>query len=255
MNIPEPPKVQPEGQTPTVQPPKPKPQRGAIQVYETLREDILWLRLAPGSAIDEVTFAARFDISRTPIREALMLLAGEGLVVFLPNRTSIVPPLSLHNMGEYMDMYLLLSRAVVHGVIQHHTPGQIELLRAALQGVLHNLGTSPGEPALRADLALRHALGDMADNTFQNRFYRQILDMGIRAKILHFFPNSTPADLALMRTRWQAVIDAIAARDAVAADQILSQMILTENEIILRSLHPRFGHDLALNPSIDTKDA
>ena len=50
---------------------KPKAQRGAIQVYETLRDDILWLRIAPGSAIDEVALAARFDISRTPVREAL----------------------------------------------------------------------------------------------------------------------------------------------------------------------------------------
>lgn len=249
MNISDQPKVRPEAQ-----PPKAKAQRGAIQVYEAMRDDILWLRIAPGSAIDEVALATRFEISRTPIREALMLLAGDGLVVFLPNRTSIVPPLSLQNMGEFMDMYLLLSRAVVHGVIQNHAAGQTEELRAALDGVLHNLGASPGEPALRADLALRHALGDMADNTFQNRFYRQILDMGIRAKILHFFPNSTPADLALMRSRWQAVIDAIAARDADSADRILSQMILTENEIILRSLQPRFGHDLALSPSTGAVD-
>lgn len=255
MNISDQPNVQPDHQSPMAQSPKPKAQRGAIQVYEALREDILWLRIAPGSAIDELTLAARFDISRTPIREALMLLAADGLVVFLPNRTSIVLPLSLHNMGEFMDMYLLLSRAVVHGAIQNHTADQIKALRSALDGVLQNLDTAPGEPALRADLALRHVLGDMADNMFQNRFYRQILDMGIRAKILHFFPNCTQADLALMRTRWQAVIDAIAARDAVSADRILSEMILAENEIILRSLHPRFGHDLALSPTIDTEDA
>jgi DNA-binding GntR family transcriptional regulator len=240
--------------TPEIPGPKSKPQRGAIQVYEALRDDILWLRISPGSAIDEVALATRFDISRTPIREALMLLAGDGLVVFLPNRTSIVPPLSLENMGEFMDMYLLLSRAVIHGVIQHHKPDQKGVLHAGLADVLYNLGTSPGEPALRADLALRHVLGNIADNAFQNRFYRQILDMGIRVKILHFFPNSTAADLAAMRSSWQALIEAITGRDAEAADQIITRMILAENEVILRSLQPRFGHDLALSPQIATKE-
>jgi DNA-binding GntR family transcriptional regulator len=233
----------PPPEVPETSGPKPKTQRGAIQVYETLREDILWLRIAPGTAIDEVALAARFEISRTPIREALMLLAGDNLLVFLPNRSSIVPPLSLHNMGEYMDMYLLLSRAVVRGAA---TAGHSPALQARLDDLLYHLETAPGEPALRAELALRHLLGDLASNAFQNRFYRQILDMGIRSKILHFFPNSKPADLAAMRLSWQLLIDAITRHDAPGADQIMTGLLLAENEIILRSLHPKFGHDLAI---------
>ena len=236
---------------PVTQPPIGKPpigklraQRGAIQVYETLRDDILWLRIAPGTAIDEVALAARFDISRTPVREALMLLAGDNLVVFLPNRTSIVPPLSLHNMGEYMDMYLLLSRAVVRGAV---LAPDLSALQPLLDNLLFHLETAPGEPALRAELALRHGLGDLARNAFQNRFYRQIIDMGIRSKILHFFPNATPADLAAIRAAWAALTCALLRRDADAADQIITQMLLAENEVILRSLHPKFGHDLPLS--------
>ena len=225
---------------------RPKAQRGAIQVYEALRDDILWLRIAPGTAIDEVALAARFEISRTPVREALMLLAGDSLVVFLPNRTSIVPPLSLHNMGEYLDMYLLLSRAVVRGVVLAADGVDRALLQSCLDDLLFHLETAPGEAALRLELALRHLLGDLANNTFQNRFYRQILDAGIRSKILHFFPNARPADLAAIRLSWQLLIDAILRRDADTADRITTQMLLAENEIILRSLHPKFGHDLAL---------
>lgn len=223
-----------------------KPQRGAIQVYETLREDILWLRIAPGSAIDEVALAARFEISRTPIREALMLLAADSLVVFLPNRTSIVPPLSLHNMGEYMDMYLLLSRAVVQGAILNFKEEDREGLQDRLTVLLEHLAAAPGEAALRAELALRHLLGDVACNTFQNRFYRQILDMGIRSKILHFFPNSRPADLRAIIQSWQSLLAAVLRRDAAGADRIVTDMLLAENEIILRSLHPKFGQDLAM---------
>jgi DNA-binding GntR family transcriptional regulator len=229
-------------------PTKPKVQRGAIQVYETLREDILWLRISPGSAIDEVALATRFDVSRTPIREALMLLAGDGLVVFLTNRTTIVLPLSLHNVGEFMDCYLLLSRAVVRGAVLNHHAGQEVALKAALAKVLEKLETSPGEPALRADLDLRRLLGEIANNSFQYNFYRQILDAGIRSKIMHFFPNSTQQDRSAIQNDWTKLIGAILARDADAADRIIIAMILAEHEVILRSVSPRYGHVLPLNP-------
>jgi DNA-binding GntR family transcriptional regulator len=232
------------------QPPsaKPKAQRGAIPVYEALRDDILWLRLAPGSAIDEVALATRFEISRTPVREALMLLAAEHLVVFLPNRTSIVPPLSLHNLGHYMDMYLLLSRSAIRGAVMSYRPDDhAQPLRDALAAVTAGLAFEPAEPALRADLALRHLIGDIAGNWFQNKFYRQILDMGIRSRILHFFPNSRPTDLAAMQAAWGQAVEAICAGDADTADRVMTAMILTEGEVILRSHRPSYGHDLPLS--------
>jgi DNA-binding GntR family transcriptional regulator len=227
-------------------PQKAKVQRGAIQVYEALRDDILWLRLAPGSAIDEVTLAKRFDISRTPIREALMLLAGDGLVVFLANRTTIVLPLSLHNTGEFMDMYLLLSRAVVRGAALHIRPEHAETLRAGLSDVIERLEMSAGEDALRADMALRHLIGDIAKNSFQNKSYRQILDAGIRSKIIHFFPNASPQDLRNMQDHWKRLIAAIENQQSEVADRIVTAMILAEGEVILRSLAPRYGHTLPL---------
>ncbi len=55
---------------------------GVKMVYDLLRDEILDLKLAPGSPIDEVQLADRFKMSRTPIREALVRLAGEGLIEF-----------------------------------------------------------------------------------------------------------------------------------------------------------------------------
>jgi DNA-binding GntR family transcriptional regulator len=226
---------------------KPRSPRGAIQIYETLRADILWLRLEPGAAIDEVTLAKRFDVSRTPIREALMLLAGDGLVVFLPNRTTIVLPLSLHNLGEYLDMYLLLSRAVVRGAVLNDSADREIPLRAALAEVLLRLETAPGTKALEADLALRHLMGEMAKNMYQAKYHRETLDAGIRTKVLHLYPNSYTDDLRFMQDCWRKLIDAILHKDADAADRIVTQLILAEGKIILRPLAPRYGHTFDLN--------
>lgn len=86
---------------------------GALQVYDELREDILWLRIKPGATLDEVGLAARFKVSRTPIREAFLLLLGKNFVQFLPNRTTIAAPFLLNNLGDYMDTFLILSRGAV----------------------------------------------------------------------------------------------------------------------------------------------
>ncbi|MFD1807330.1 GntR family transcriptional regulator [Gemmobacter lanyuensis] len=51
---------------------------GAKLAYETLRDEILDLVLAPGEPIDEASLAERLAMSRTPVREALVRLAGEG---------------------------------------------------------------------------------------------------------------------------------------------------------------------------------
>ena len=57
---------------------------GVKHVYDVLRDEIIDLHLAPGSPIDEIMLAERFAMSRTPIREALVRLASEGLVTTLP---------------------------------------------------------------------------------------------------------------------------------------------------------------------------
>ena len=57
---------------------------GAKFVYEILRDEIIDLTLPPGSPIDEIQLAERLSMSRTPIREALVRLAGDGLVTTLP---------------------------------------------------------------------------------------------------------------------------------------------------------------------------
>ena len=63
---------------------------GSSRVYAKLRDEILSLTLRPGAPLDEVSLGRRFKLSRSPVREALIRLAGEKLVVILPNRSTVV---------------------------------------------------------------------------------------------------------------------------------------------------------------------
>ena len=221
-----------------------KHRRGSLQVYESMREDILWLRIDPGSAIDEVALAERFKISRTPIREALLLLSGDDLVKFLPNRTTIVAPLLLDNTGAYLDTYLILSRAVVRSAaLNSHFSDEADLQRR-LALVQSTIKASNAKPALRADLELRRCLGALSGNEFQQKFFNNILDAGIRTRILHYYPNANQDDLQKVSDDWNALVASIRTGRVDDADEIMTAMIMAEGEIIVRALRPKYGQNM-----------
>jgi DNA-binding GntR family transcriptional regulator len=78
------------------------------QVADRLREDIFSRRLEPGSWIDELKLAAEFGISRTPLREALKVLATEGLVTMKVRRGAFVAEMSRDDVQQVYHLLGLL---------------------------------------------------------------------------------------------------------------------------------------------------
>ena len=76
---------------------------GVKFAYETLRDEILSLALDPGAVLDETSLAERFGMSRSPVREALIRLAGDDLVVTLSNRSTVVAPIDLRSFPKYVE--------------------------------------------------------------------------------------------------------------------------------------------------------
>ena len=224
-------------------PPRKRGRRGALQVYDVLRDEILWLRIAPGSPLDERALAARFDVSRTPVREALLMLAGERLVQFLPNRTSIVAPFSLDNMGDYLDTALVISRAAARAAaLSGRADGTV--LDELVQRFVHAAESDDREASLEYELeALRHLAG-LSGNIFLIKFFEQILDAGIRMRVLHYVPNATAQERRASAARLASLAEAVRAGDADASDRAIERMIEADTAIIVRSLQPRFGSEM-----------
>ena len=225
--------------------PRKRGRRGALQVYDVLREEILWVRIAPGSALDERDLAARFEVSRTPVREALLLLAGERLVQFLPNRTSIVAHFSLDNAGDYLDTALIISRAVARAAA---LSGRAEAapLNELVQRFVQAVDDDDWEASLKSELeALRHLAG-LSRNIFLSKFFDQVIDAGMRMRVLHYYPNASAEERRASAGRLEALAAAVLAGDAAASDRAIERMILADSAIIVRSLEPRFGVDMQL---------
>src|ERR1700754_5067550 len=92
---------------------------GSKLAYDILRDEILDLVLAPGTAIDEVQLSERLSMSRTPIREALVRLASEGLVTTLPNRSTIVAAIDFVNLPVYFEALTLMYRVTTRDAAVH----------------------------------------------------------------------------------------------------------------------------------------
>ncbi|MCY4407535.1 MAG: GntR family transcriptional regulator [Rhodospirillaceae bacterium] len=225
--------------------PRKRGRRGALQVYDVLREEILWVRIAPGSALDERDLAARFEVSRTPVREALLLLAGERLVQFLPNRTSIVAHFSLDNAGDYLDTALIISRAMARAAA---LSGRAEAtpLNELVQRFVQAVDDDDWEASLKSELeALRHLAG-LSRNIFLSKFFDQVIDAGMRMRVLHYYPNASAEERRASAGRLEALAAAVVAGDDAASDRAIERMILADSAIIVRSLEPRFGGEMQL---------
>jgi len=223
--------------------------RGSTTVYEDLREDILSLRIAPGSALDEVALAERFGLSRTPVREALLMLSGEDLVTFLPGRSAIVTPHTMSNAHEYMDALMLLSRAIARLAAEERSEDGLREIRD--QQANYECATANGEIAAinMADLAFHRAISFACGNGFLGKFYRLSLDYGRRLHLLHYYPIFGAEEQRINHAAHQALADAIAAGDADRAEEIAGEHVLAELKVVQRSLEPKVGTRFALAPS------
>ena len=100
------------------------------QVAERLRLAILAHTMAPGSWIDEQALATEYGISRTPLREALKVLAAEGLVTMKLRRGAYVTEVSERDLAEVYHLLALLESDAAVAVSQHATTAQIAELAA-----------------------------------------------------------------------------------------------------------------------------
>lgn len=112
-----PPPPVPTADTPARAPLAPRPLYE--QVADRLREEIFSRRLEPGSWIDELGLAAEFGISRTPLREALKVLATEGLVTMKPRRGAFVAEMSREDVTQVYHLLSLLESDAAARVAAH----------------------------------------------------------------------------------------------------------------------------------------
>jgi DNA-binding GntR family transcriptional regulator len=141
-------------------------------VYDQLRADILSCRLPPGAEIREAELAARFQVSKSPVRDALMRLEREALVITLPRQGYRVASISLSDVQDMFHLRAALERACMERIVRLATDEQLATLEPYRtyriddwEGgfVAYNRSFHRKLAELAANARMRDQLGDLID--------------------------------------------------------------------------------------------
>lgn len=141
-------------------------------VYEQLRADILSCRMPPGAEIREAELAARFQVSKSPVRDALMRLERESLVVTLPRQGYRVASISLTDVQDMFHLRAALERACMERIVRQASDEQLATLETYRtykaddwEGgfVAYNRSFHRKLAELAANARMRDQLGDLID--------------------------------------------------------------------------------------------
>jgi DNA-binding GntR family transcriptional regulator len=205
------------GPSRSVKPAKRTRGTGASYVYDSLKALILDLELKPGTLLDETLVSRQFNVSRSPVREALIRLSAEGLVQTLRNRTSIVAQFDVGALPAYFDAIQLLYRVSARLAAANATPPQIERLRQIVRDHEDALHRGDMKSMIRLNHEFHTAIAVMSDNPFITGWMRGLLDQGQRILRLyaHNLGDHVP-DTVLKPHR--DIVKAIAAGDCEGAE-------------------------------------
>ena len=186
------------------------------EVAELLRQRIFNRELAPGSWIDELKIAQAYGISRTPLREALKVLAAEGLVTMKVRRGAYVTEVSERDLADVYHLLGLLEADAAGVVAEHATQAQLEALQELhreLEGAARP-GAQDRERFFQVNERFHTLLLQMADNRWRDQMVadlRKVMKLNRHNSLL----KSGRIDESLKEHR--ALMAAISARDPALA--------------------------------------
>ncbi|MEK8025943.1 GntR family transcriptional regulator [Pseudaquabacterium rugosum] len=197
----------------------------ATRVYVVLRNEILTMKLPPGAALDEAGLAERFDMSRSPIREALARLSAEGLITTLANRTTMVAPMDFARVPEFLDALDLLQRVTTRLAALHRTQDDLVRIREAQKayerGIATSLKTGDSLPMIEMNYEFHMTIARTGRNAYFEELYRRLLEEGRRMLHLHFEYKASEPDVNVqeMASDHTEIVRAIEMRDADRAER------------------------------------
>lgn len=192
---------------------------GVQKVYEKLRQSILDLSLPPGSPLDEMRLSEEFNLSRTPIREAMVRLAAEGLLTTLPNRNTIVAPIDFINLPVYFEALTLMYRVTTRSAAVHRRPEHLVRIKAFEAAYADAVQRHDALAMISTNREFHVAVAEAGGNIYFTQLFARLLDEGRR--VLRLYYHSFDDDLPRQYVDEHSdMVAAIEAGDADRADQL-----------------------------------
>lgn len=147
----------------------------AVRVAAVLRERIAHGSLRPGSRLIELDISRELGVSRSPVREALLHLAEEGLVEILPYRGAMVVPLDKARLTELLEFRLALEHFALERLVERADAGAIAHLRNRVSALREAIARGDRPASIDADLAMHREMISLAGNALVERAYESLI--------------------------------------------------------------------------------
>jgi DNA-binding GntR family transcriptional regulator len=204
-----------------------------LEVADRLRGMIHARSLRNGEWIDELRLAGELGISRTPLREAIKLLAAEGLADLLPNRGAIAVKLNEADVMHTFEVLAGIEGLAGELAAQRITDQEFAEIKALHYEMMASVARSDVSAYYRLNAAIHVAVNEAAKNPVLQETYRRINN---RVQSLRFRTNLDTAQWKQAVKEHEAMIEALGARNAQALRELLVGHLYHKRDAVLAML-------------------
>ena len=195
------------------------------EVATRLRNMVFERQLTPGQWIDEMTLARDWQISRTPLREALKVLAAEGLVTPVPRQGCKVTEMSEADADELFPVMALLEGRCAFEAVRKATPADVKALRK-LHDILEKHAAAKNiDGYYRANHDFHSKVQALADNRWLDRATN---DLRRFLRLLRGRQLNWPGRIEASINEHRVFIDAFEQGDAARAERVMHDHLMAQ---------------------------
>lgn len=208
------------------------------EVVDRLRDMIVEGDIATGARLHEVSLAETLNVSRTPLREALKLLASEGLVELLPGRGARVAALSPEMVAELFEVISGIERQAAELAATRITPRDYEKLRRLHEQMGAHHAAGERHDYFRLNHEIHVALVAAAKNGILQATHAALLAKARRGRYAALGSEERWSEAF---AEHEALMAALADRDAERAGRIIQQHVRRTGEVVSGMLKAEKG--------------
>ncbi|AXS41415.1 GntR family transcriptional regulator [Breoghania sp. L-A4] len=188
------------------------------ELVDRLRHMIIEGDLAPGEKLSEKDLCGHFDVSRTPLREALKILAKDGLVRLIPNRGATVAKLTLTDLEEAFPVMGALEAVSGELACLHITDAEIAQIAKLHDEMVENHRAGELGPYFRRNERIHQLILDAARNPTLAEMQRSLSGRVRRAR---YMANMSAERWAEAVAEHEVILEALKARDGARLGKLL----------------------------------
>lgn len=205
---------------------------GRDRAYQYLRGTVLSDPAVSGTFINEQAVATEVGISRTPVREALLMLAAEDLVQLVPHRGAFVAPVPGREIAEMMQARGVIESWAATTCLASPDGAPVDAMSAVLEQQRAIVEAGDAKEFIELDSQFHALLVEAAGNTVLGRLYDSLRARHVLLGVVALQRSTTRRQDVL--AEHQAIVDGLASGDATEAEAAILRHLDTTGSILMQ---------------------